>query len=109
MFLLLLFLQSIKNRSIYLLENQWSARRPQPHAAPLVQSPGKPSPLLSPGARFFLLSNGVLPPEDGMRVVFLIVKISAGTLMHAEFARRDWKPISENREVFFIYPLSLLI
>jgi hypothetical protein len=47
------------------------------------------------------------PPEDGMRVVFLIVKISAGTLMHPEFARQDWKPISENREVFFIYPLSL--
>jgi len=37
LFLLLSFLESIKNRALYLLENQSSAGRPQPLAAFLVQ------------------------------------------------------------------------
>jgi hypothetical protein len=38
LFLLLSFLESIKNRILYLLKNQLSAGRPQPSATDLVQS-----------------------------------------------------------------------
>ncbi|HMJ23958.1 MAG TPA: hypothetical protein VK513_18720, partial [Terriglobales bacterium] len=41
MFLLLLILESIKNRFFYLLQNQSSAGRPQPGAAAFVQSTKK--------------------------------------------------------------------
>jgi hypothetical protein len=40
LFLLLSFLESIKNRALYLLENQSSAGHPQPPAAFLVQCVG---------------------------------------------------------------------
>jgi hypothetical protein len=43
LFLLLLFLESIKKAWFYLLKNQSSAARPQPGAAFLVQSPTSPA------------------------------------------------------------------
>jgi hypothetical protein len=84
LFLLLLFLESIKKASFYLFKNQSSAARPQPGAAYFVQSANQTGGFTSSDRRFSaIFPEGVGAPAKAARI-YSAVKIPARTLLEAD-------------------------